>query len=126
MVAIEGDGSPMSYLSASILQRELAEFGATGNWCYWTDTVIVGSDPWGEDSRHLFSSNPISSKDQWNFLLPEPDDWSPTVFITEEKVVVRFYVWSGSRSETIYLVHDTYLPGNYWFETKETVIAMGG
>ena len=126
MEAIEGDGSPMSYLSSSVLGRELAEFGAMWHGCSWSDSVIVGSDPWGKDSRRFFSSVPISPKDKWNFLRPEPDDWSPAVFITEEEVTVRFYVWSGLGGETISIIQDTYSPGNYCFKTKETVIAVGG
>ena len=37
MQAIEGDGSPWSYLSASILSREAAEFGALWHGCVWSD-----------------------------------------------------------------------------------------
>ena len=36
MQAIEGDGSPWSYLSASILCREAAEFGAIWHGCIWS------------------------------------------------------------------------------------------
>ena len=126
MEAIEGDGSPMSYLSASILGRELSEFGAMRHGCFWSNIVIVGSDPWGEDSRHLFTMIPISPKDNWNFSLPEPDDWSPAVFVTEEKVIVRFYIWSGLGTETISLIQDTYSPGNYCFTSNQTYLATGG
>jgi hypothetical protein len=35
MAAVEGDGSPLSYLIASLLKRELAEFGAIGQQVSW-------------------------------------------------------------------------------------------
>jgi len=126
MEAIEGDGTPLSYLSASILGRELDEFGAMWHGCSWSDSVIIGSDPWAKKSRHLFSMTPISPKKEWEFLQPEPDDWSPAVFMSDDEVTVRFYVWSGLGGQTISMILDTYVPGNYCFKTKRTVIAEGG
>ena len=45
MQAIEGDGSPWSYLSASILSREAAEFGAIWHGCVWSDQTILSKPP---------------------------------------------------------------------------------
>ena len=46
MQAIAGDGSPWSYLSASILSREADEFGAWWHGCDWSvHTIISGSSP---------------------------------------------------------------------------------
>ena len=45
MQAIEGDGSPWSYLSASILSREAAEFGAIWHGCAWSDQAILSKPP---------------------------------------------------------------------------------
>ena len=42
MQAIEGDGSPWSYLSASILRREAAEFGAIWHGCVCIDPAPRG------------------------------------------------------------------------------------
>ena len=126
MEAIEGDGTPLSYLSASLLGRELAEFGALWHGCSWSDSVILGSDPWAKESRRRFSMIPISPKDKWEFLLPEPDDWSPAVAMTEEGAIVQFFVWSGLGGETISVVEDTYPPGSYCFTSEQTIIATGG
>ncbi|MDE2754217.1 MAG: hypothetical protein OXI83_16720, partial [Gemmatimonadota bacterium] len=41
MQVIEGDGSHWSYLSASILWREAAEFGARWHGCQWSDKTIL-------------------------------------------------------------------------------------
>ena len=45
MQAIEGDGSPWSYLSASILSREAVEFGAVWHGCVWSDQTILSKPP---------------------------------------------------------------------------------
>ena len=45
MQAIEGDGSAWSYLSASILSREAAEFGAVWHGCVWSDQTILSKPP---------------------------------------------------------------------------------
>ena len=45
MQAMEGDGSPWSYLSASALCREAAEFGAIWHGCVWSDQTILSKPP---------------------------------------------------------------------------------
>ncbi|MCY4582859.1 MAG: hypothetical protein OXE50_08725, partial [Chloroflexi bacterium] len=45
MQAIEGDGSPWSYLSASILPRKAAEFGAFWHGCDWSPQTILSKPP---------------------------------------------------------------------------------
>ena len=45
MQAIEGDGSPWSYLSASILSREASAFGAVWHGCVWSDQTILSKPP---------------------------------------------------------------------------------
>ena len=45
MKAIDGDGSPWSYLCASLLARELAEFGAMWHGCGWSEHAILGTNP---------------------------------------------------------------------------------
>ena len=52
MQAIEGDGSPWSYLSASILSREAAEFGAMWHGCDWSDQTIL-SKPRGKPTTSM-------------------------------------------------------------------------
>jgi hypothetical protein len=42
---IEGDGSPLSFLSSSILARELLEFGAMWHGRFWRDVELAIDDP---------------------------------------------------------------------------------
>ena len=66
MHAIEGDGSPWSYLSASILSREAEEFGALWHGCVWSDQTILSKPPrqadgqeTSDDARTLTSNAPV-------------------------------------------------------------------
>lgn len=45
MMAIEGNRSPASFLVASLLQRELQEFGALGLRCNWSHHRLIDSIP---------------------------------------------------------------------------------
>jgi len=45
MEAIEGDGTPWSYLSASLFKREAQEFGALWHGRSWCDQSILGKSP---------------------------------------------------------------------------------
>ena len=51
MQAIEGDGSPWSYLSASILRREAEELGALWHGCVWSDQTILSKPPRQTDGQ---------------------------------------------------------------------------
>jgi len=45
MEAIEGDRSPGSFLLASLLHRELQEFGALGQYCNWSKHRLIEVPP---------------------------------------------------------------------------------
>ena len=71
MKAIEGDGSPWSYLSASILGREAAEFGAEWHGLSWTEHTILGKPPWEMAS---LAASPIEVWEGDDIAL---DAWKP-------------------------------------------------
>ena len=49
MEAIEGDGTPWSYLAASLLRRELSDFGAAWHGVHWSLHFVLDEDPWMAD-----------------------------------------------------------------------------
>ena len=82
MQAIEGDGSPWSYLSASILSREAAEFGAIWHGCVWSDPTILSKTPRQaddhdaeDDARKLTGDAPVG---HWTWRGAAPRTWKPT------------------------------------------------
>ena len=129
MQAIEGDGSPWSYVSASILCREAAEFGARWHGCVWSDQTILSKPPRqaGDpgvpgDRRKLTGDEPIGN---WTWHGAVPRKWKPTY--TErgpaKKVVLHIHHPVGT--EAIYRATDTYRAGSYDCDTATTVVCTG-
>lgn len=45
MQAVQGDGTPWSYMCASLFAREASEFGAMWHGCSWSDHQILDASP---------------------------------------------------------------------------------
>ena len=66
MKAIDGDGSPWSYLCASLLCRELSEFGAMWHGCSWDTHAILGENPFRAKEGNTPNCDPAAWK--WRVL----------------------------------------------------------
>ena len=75
MEAIEGDGSPESYLCASLLARELHEFGAMLHGCNWSTHTILDQNPLAVGNSLQLLNAPSGTPEQWKWLAPEPVQW---------------------------------------------------
>lgn len=128
MSLIEGDGEPWSYVLASLLARELWEFGALWHGCSWDAHTILGENPL-TSSRKSRRDRPDDWPDcdpkHWKWEKRKPRQWQPTVGKDSGRVLVRFFTYSGLGQEAIYRHLDTYEPGSYTFETERTIIARG-
>lgn len=131
MQAIDGDGTPWSYFSASIFARELAELGAMWHGCNWSTHSILGGNPLSDAAvrRSLRRSNlvPATWKDleAWTWIQKPPDEWLPIVRISEPDVSVTFHTYSGLGQEIVYRHVDIYRRGSYCFTTTATPLAKG-
>ena len=132
MEAIEGDESSWSYLSASLLARELMEFGAFWHGCDWSTHTIVDKKMLVKQtkslSRRCSEQDPDSlvvDQDEWEWLSPKPEDWDPVVRMSDELVTVTFYTISELGRATIYKHVDSYLAGSYSFVSEVAAIAHG-
>ena len=128
MEAIEGDGSAFSYISASILKRELQEFGALWHGCDWSMHTVLGADPWAgvsgvddEDMHHA----PSKPETEWRWDGRRPTDWRPRLSIADGKIKVIFYTYSPMGKEGIYEHIDEFRPGEYRFTTSRKKLATG-
>lgn len=128
MEAIESDGSPWSYLSASIFKREISEFGAFWHGHNWDTHNIIDTQP-------LFDINQIQEKDEinsakkvdkWEWLEAKPEQWMPSVSINNEQAIVTFFTYSELGTKAIYIHTDTYNLGKYSCKTEKIMIAKGG
>ncbi len=128
MEAIEGDGSAWSYLAASLLRRELREFGAMWHGCNWGTHFLLDNDPWKDGPPSEGASpleRPTSNADQWKWLGPRPAEWGPQVRMENGQVTVTFYTYSGLEKQAIYRHTDTYRAGKYRAKVEQEKIAEG-
>lgn len=127
MDAIDGDGSPWSYMCASVLARELAEFGAMWHGCDWDTHRILEADPWGDNvaGAEEGTIGPLESVEQRIWLLPKPNNWKPQVSQENDRIAVRFFTLSGLGGETVYRHTDVYTLGSYKFKFDGVELARG-
>ena len=127
MRAIEGDGSPFSYLSASLLARELCEFGALWHGISWGVAKIIDRRPAEVEKPPI---GRFAESHEWPSKLtlcgPPPRSWRPQVTRTANGVEVTFCVLNIVGRRTITRLTDTYSGGEYAFSTTEQTIATGG
>ena len=125
MPLIEGDGTPWSYLCASLLARELLEFGAYWHGSSWGDHRLVGRAPWVEPWPRGGGDAPNTKKDEWKWKEAEPVEWNPAVCTENGKVTVAFFSFTALGVESIYRHRDLYMLGNYVPQQSDAAIAEG-
>ena len=129
MQAIEGDGTPWSYLSASILSREAAEFGAIWHGCVWSDQTILSKPPRqadgqdaSDDARTLTGDAPVGN---WTWHGAVSRMWKPTYVDMGATKEVVLHIYNPMGQEEIYRATDTYPAGSYDGKTETTVLCTG-
>lgn len=128
MEAFEGNGTPWSYMCASILAREFEEYGAQWHGCDWSTHYILGENPLVKikgSGRRRSSRLEISDPDGWDWLQDEPGEWNPQGITRGRSCKVVFYTHTGFDVEALYRHEDTYKDGSYHFKSKRTMIARG-
>ncbi len=117
MEAIEGDGSPWSYLSASILSREAAEFGAYWHGLDWSVHTILSEPPRQADDPDVSGSERPETGDapvgNWTWHAPVPDRWAPTFVETGTATEVVLHAYNPIAGGNVYRVTDRYPTGSY-------------
>ncbi len=113
MEAIEGDPSVESYAQASLLVRELYEFGAFWHGIHWDVEHLVTGNPWSPENSDPGAHDLPSPKGEWHWNAPPPEDWRPKVTIGGEFIAVTFHTFSALGEETLTRHTDTYLSGSY-------------
>lgn len=119
MSVITGDGTPWSYLCASVLSRELAEYGARWHGVYWGAVEIVDSIPACDSQEREEPS------ERWTWMADSPGDLRPKVVIGTAWPTVTFCTYSAVGGEVLEEVSDTFDRGTYEFSTQQRTIARG-
>lgn len=127
MQAIDGDGSPWSYMSASVFWREIHEFGALWHGCDWSSHRLLGRNPLSDPARgrQRGADWPTGRARDWNWLRPEPADWRPAVRGEGATVTVTFCTFNAAVREKIALHTDRYESGGYCFVPTIETLATG-
>ncbi len=109
MEAIAGDLSPASYVIASVLCRELKEFGALGQDATWSHHRLVSSVP---------------SQVTWTWKVQPPQDLAPKVKVFEDgRAAVDFYTCRIVPPVSLVRHLDQYPPNSYAPQSIDRIIA---
>lgn len=111
MDGVQGDRSPGSFIAASILLRELKEFGRSGQNCRWSHhrliTAVPPNKPW-----------------KWRTKAPLAD-LSPKIQIQENKtVLVEFFSCRIAPPVSIFRHLDQYPAQSYRPKANDQVVAL--
>ncbi|MDX2230273.1 MAG: hypothetical protein NW220_11590 [Leptolyngbyaceae cyanobacterium bins.349] len=110
MEAIAGDRSPLSFVIASLLRRELREFGTLGKFCHWTHHRLIESIP---------------TQVQWEWRVKPPQDLAPKVLVyPDQKVAIEFFTCRVTAPVAIFQHVDQYPPNQYRAVSTDRAIAV--
>lgn len=111
MDGIEGDRSPGSFIAASILLRELKEFGRSGQNCRWSH-------------HRLIATVPPNKPWQWRTQKPLTN-LSPKIQIQDEKpVLVEFFTCRVVPPIALFRHLDQYPAKSYRPKVNDQVVAL--
>jgi len=116
MEAIEGAGNPQSYLFASILARELREFGAMWHGLWWDDVLVLAGPAGGPAD---------AEPGYWTWDNPCPDHFGPFFEMADGLPQITLHLFSYMGEEQVFRAVDTFQPAGYCFETAYTHLARG-
>jgi len=127
MSAIEGNGSAGSYLAASLLARELCEFGGTWHGLEWRTHRIIDASPLRKvDERDSSDDECHFDMETCQWLEKEPVQWWPRVQkYRSGPVTVTFFTVSALGCCGIYRHRDRFMMGYCRESCKDTLIAHG-
>jgi hypothetical protein len=109
MNAITGNLTPASFLIASLLQRELQEFGRCGQFHRWHHHRLIGNVP---KQRH------------WQWRMEQPHNLNPKVYsLPNGKMAVEFYTCRIVPPIGIFRHVDRYPGNSYVAKSSNQAIA---
>ncbi|HTL89477.1 MAG TPA: hypothetical protein VL134_08745, partial [Leptolyngbya sp.] len=103
MSAIDGDQSLMSFVIASLLRRELLEFGKAGRFATWSDCRLIDRLPTSSQSCQFF---------HWQWRTEPPKDFSPKVqMFLDGRVAIEFFTYRATSPIAVFHHIDQYPAG---------------
>ena len=109
MAAIDGDSSAASFLLASVLRRELREFGALGKQCDWSYHRVIDAIP---------------SQVKWHWQGNPPRDLAPKVkLLPDDQAATEFFTCRIKSPIAIFRHLDQYPAKQYGAKQTDRAIA---
>lgn len=109
MEAIEGDRSTVSFLVASLLCRELREFGAKGHYQSWTHHRLIDTVP---------------KQVNWQWQSERPKDMTPKVkLMPDGQAIVEFFSCRVTAGVALYRHVDQYPTAQYKLKRLDKPLA---
>jgi len=110
MEAIEGDRTPLSFVIASLLRREIQELGRLGKYRNWAHHRLIDAVP---------------NQVKWEWRGKEPQDLAPKVLIyPDHKVAIEFFSCRITAPVAIFQHIDQYPPNQYKAASTDRAIAI--
>ncbi|MDE0101410.1 MAG: hypothetical protein OXN89_03440 [Bryobacterales bacterium] len=130
MQVIEGDGSPWSYLSASILRREAAEFGASWHGVDWGAHDILGKAPRQAQDRDTLEDGSVGlgddgPVDEWTLHSAPPRKGEPAYLERGTTKEVVLHLHTGLGRSRVFRATDRYFDGSYDCKATHTDLCTG-
>ncbi|NJN30075.1 MAG: hypothetical protein HC824_06220 [Synechococcales cyanobacterium RM1_1_8] len=109
MMALEGDRSLGSYMIASMLQREMKEFGALGK---------------DREFAHHRLVDKVPPQVKWRWKGKAAKNFAPKVNVTDQGAAVEFFSCRTQKPYALYRHFDRYGLDGYLPESKDEAIAI--
>lgn len=110
MLALEGDRSIISFVAASLLRRELQEFGALGNGCSW--------------SRHRLIQT-VPPQLRWQWRVEPPKSMAPKVLVyADGRAAIEFFTCRTVAPIALFQHLDQYSAEHYQANSLNRAIAI--
>ncbi|NJR38857.1 MAG: hypothetical protein HC781_08485 [Leptolyngbyaceae cyanobacterium CSU_1_4] len=109
MEAVGGDRSAASFMVASLLHRELEEFGATGQHCSWHHHQLIDAVP---------------MQAEWQWRQQQPTDMAPKVKIMPDgQAAIEFFTCRDMPPIALFRHMELYPAETYVSKSQNQVIA---
>ncbi|MCU0567727.1 MAG: hypothetical protein MUF49_14150 [Oculatellaceae cyanobacterium Prado106] len=110
MEAIEGDRTPVSFIAAAMLRRELEEFGAVGQRCNWSHHRLIDAIP---------------PQVQWQWGTPNPPDLTPKIkLMPDNQAALEFFTCRITHPIGIFRHLEIYPSHSYYPQSQSRPIAV--
>ena len=112
MEAVRGDRSAASFMVASLLRRELEEFGAVGQRSTWSHHTLIDALP---------------LQAQWQWKQQQPTDMAPKVKIMPDgQAAVEFFTWRTTHPIALFRHIELYPAETYVSRSQNQAITLPG